>query len=329
LASLTEAGLAPLEGKPLADQIRSFIKDPLFAGNRERNMALNRVARELEQWTNSQGVLSARATDAIRKNAVNSIFANTPLTPKAKAKAVALTMSEIRPILIDAIEKAGGVGYRDYLQTYQAGMRNVNQKKLMGKALDLYKNNPDEFVKLVDGDAPDSVQKIMGYGNFNIVDELGEESMKVLDDAARTIKNAKEMTRQSSESQDALRDILEENVSLMRLPSLISAKFAVTNDAIRILEKKIGKKVIASLIEGLKTGKSARKLLDTLPTSEKNRVLSILSDPNNYGVPTGGLAVGSGAAESVQNFATDPVGSLLNRNQRNQLAPANQNQLAR
>ena len=329
LESLQSAGLAPLEGKPLADQVRAFIKDPLFAGNRERNMALNRVAREIEQWTDAQGVIDAHALDAIRKNSVNSIFANSPLTPKAKAKAVAQTMNAVRPALIDAIETAGGVGYRDYLQTYQAGMRNVNQKKLMGAALDLYKNNTEAFLKLVDGDTPKSVEKIMGYGNFNILDELGEEAMGVLQSAAQTIKNAKEMTSQSSRAQDALRELLAENVSLMRLPSLISAKFAATNAAIGILEKKIGKKVMQSLVEGLKSGKSASKLLDTLPASEKNRVLSILSDPNNYGIPTGGLAVGSGAAESVQNFATDPVGSLLNRNQRNQLAPANQNQLAR
>jgi len=329
LESLQNAGLAPLEGKPLADQVRAFIKDPLFAGNRERNMALNRVAREIEQWTGAQGVIDAHALDAIRKNSVNSIFANSPLTPKAKAKAVAQTMNAVRPALIDAIETAGGVGYRDYLQTYQAGMRNVNQKKLMGAALDLYKNNTEAFLKLVDGDTPKSVEKIMGYGNFNILDELGEEAMGVLQSAAQTLKNAKEMTSQSSRAQDALRELLAENVSLMRLPSLISAKFAATNAAIGILEKKIGKKVMQSLVEGLKSGKSASKLLDTLPASEKNRVLSILSDPNNYGIPTGGLAVGSGAAESIQNFATDPVGSLLNRNQRNQLAPANQNQLAR
>jgi hypothetical protein len=322
LESLQNAGLVPLEGKPLADQIRALTKDPAFAGNRERAIALNRVAKEIEQWTSSNGVVDAHALDAIRKNVVNSIFANSPLDPKAKAKAVAQTMNDIRPAIIDAIESAGGTGYKDYLQSYQKGIQSVNQKQLMGAALDMYKNKPDEFIKLVDGDIPKSVEKIMGFGNFSVADELGPEAMATLRSAAQTLKNAKEMTSQSSMAQDALRELLAENVSLMRLPSLISAKFAATNVAIGILEKKIGKDVMKALVDGLKTGKGAAELLDTLPTSEKNRVLKLLSDPRNYGVPAGGLATGAasatGADEYISGLTKDPVGTLTGANK---LAP--------
>jgi hypothetical protein len=292
LDSLKNAGLTPLEGKPLADQIRALTKDPKFAGNSERSAALARVADEIEKWTGFNGVADAHALDAIRKNVVNSIFANSPLDPKAKAKAVAQTMNDIRPAIIDAIENAGGAGYRKYLQTYQDGIQAVNQKQLMGAALNMYKNKPDEFIKLVDGDIPKSVEKIMGFGNFNVADELGPEAMATLRSAAQTLKNAKEMTSQSSLAQDALKELLAENVSLMRLPSLISAKFAATNAAISILEKKIGKDVMKVLVDGLKTGKSAADLLDTLPASEKNRVLKLMSDPRNYGIPAGGIGVG-------------------------------------
>lgn len=322
LESLQNAGLVPLEGKPLADQIRALTKDPAFAGNRERAIALNRVAKEIEQWTSSNGVVDAHALDAIRKNVVNSIFANSPLDPKAKAKAVAQTMNDIRPAIIDAIESAGGTGYKDYLQSYQKGIQSVNQKQLMGAALDMYKNKPDEFIKLVDGDIPKSVEKIMGFGNFSIADELGPEAMTTLRSAAQTLKNAKEMTAQSSMAQDALRELLAENVSLMRLPSLISAKFAATNVAISILEKKIGKDVMKTLVDGLKTGKGAAELLDTLPTSEKNRVLKLLSDPRNYGIPAGGLATGAASATGADEYArglyNDPVGTLTGSNK---LAP--------
>lgn len=322
LESLQNAGLAPLEGKPLADQIRALTKDPAFAGNRERAIALNRVAKEIEQWTAANGVVDAHALDAIRKNVVNSIFANSPLDPKAKAKVIAQTMGEIRPAIIDAIEAAGGTGYKDYLQTYQKGIQTVNQKQLMGEALKLYKNSPDEFIKLVDGDAPKAVEKIMGFGNFNIADELGPEAFTTLRSAAQTLKNAKEMTSQSSMAQDALRELLAENVSLMRLPSLISAKFAATNVAIGILEKKIGKDVMDSLVKGLRSGKGAAELLDTLPTSERNRVLKLLSDPRNYGIPAGGLATGAasatGADEYISGLGKDPVGTLTGVNK---LAP--------
>jgi hypothetical protein len=334
LESLQNAGLRPLEGKPLADQVRALTKDPAFAGNRERNIALNRVARDIEQWTGANGVLDAHALDAIRMNSVNSIFANSPLSPKAKAKAIAKTMGELRPALIDAVENAGGEGYRGYLQTYQAGIQNVNQKRLMGEALDLYKNNPDAFIKLVDGDAPKAVEKIMGYGNFNIASEIGEEALTTLRGAAQTLKNAKEMSSQSTLAQDALRELLAENVSLMRLPSLISAKFAATNQAIAILEKSIGKKVMGKLVTALRTGTGAADLLETLPAQDRMHVLQVLSDPRNYGIPAGGLGVGAasatGSTEYLQGLASDPVGTLTGSNR---LAPPNmtapQNQLMR
>jgi hypothetical protein len=329
LESLQNAGLAPLEGKTLAGMFRARAKDPAFAGSREYNIAMNRIARDIDQWTNANGVIDAHALDAIRKNSVNSIFANSPLAPKAKAKAIAKTMSEVRPALIDAIEDAGGTGYREYLQTYQAGMQRVNERKLMGEALNLYKNSPDEFIKLVDGDAPKAVEKIMGFGNFNIASEISQEALSALRGASQTLKNSKEMAAQSSMAQDALRELLAENVSLMRLPSLISAKFAATNQAIAILEKKIGKKVMDKLVTGLRTGSGAADLLETLPAQDRIHVLNILSDPRNYGLPVGGMAVGAGGVDATREFLSDPVGALTGMDQRNQMAPANQNQLAR
>lgn len=337
LESLQGAGLRPLEGKPLADMFRARAKDPAFAGNREYNIAMNRIARDIEQWTDANGVIDAHALDAIRKNSVNSIFANSPLNPKAKAKAIAKTMNEVRPGIINAIEDAGGAGYRDYLQAYQTGMQRVNERQLMGEALSLYKNNPDEFIKLVDGDAPRAVEKIMGFGNFNIATDISQEAYTALRSASQTLKNAKEMTAQSSLAQDALRELLAENVSLMRLPSLISAKFAATNQALAKLEKAIGKRVMDKLIQAMRSPEGAANLLETLPAQDRIVVLNALSDPRNFQLPIGGLAVGAASAtgtdETLVDFVTDPVGSIMDR-PRNQMGGIlwqgeQRNQLAR
>lgn len=325
LDSLQKANLVPLEGKPLADIFRARAKDPAYAGNREYAIAMNRIAKEIEQWTAANGVIDSVALDAIRKNSVNSIFANSPLSPKAKAKAIAKAMTEVRPAIADAIESAGGIGYREYLDAYQKGIQNINQKQLFGEALKLYKNSPDEFIKLVDGDAPKTVEKIMGYGNFNIASELTPDALSTLRSAAQTLKNAKEMASQSSKAEDALKELLSENISLMRLPSLLSAKFALANASLQKLETKIGKKVMASLIDALKTGKGAANLLDTLPADQRIHVLRVLSDPSNYGVPAGALGAGMGG-ESLKNYgvglAQDPVGTLMGNNM---LAPEVQN----
>jgi len=93
-------------------------------------------------------------------------------------------LSDIRPALVDAIEQSGGKGYRQYLADYTKGMQTIAQRKLTGEAMRLYKTNPDEFVRLVQNESPESVEKILGPGKYNIGVELADSTMGVLRDLA-------------------------------------------------------------------------------------------------------------------------------------------------
>jgi len=287
LDSLETYGLRPLESKPISDAIRNAAKNPEYAGNRELTLALNRVAKSVDDWTGNGGVIDAFALDSIRKNAVNSVTNQIfkGADPKAQSKVTAQVMAKIRPAIVDAIEAAGGTGYRQYLDDYAQGMRGINQQRMGAELQRLYKESPDEFVAIVRGDRPKAVEKILGYKNINLADEMGEDAMKVLNDAARTISSTKIAAQQASAGQEALRELLEENVSLMRFPSLISAKFSVTNKAIEILERKVGKNVMNNLVEGLRNGESAVNLLNTLPAKERSAVLKAIADPKTFGLP--------------------------------------------
>jgi hypothetical protein len=277
--SLKNAGVVPLEGQKIADAIRAMTKDPRFAAMSERDIALNRVAQDIEQWTNAQGIIDADALDSIRKNAVNSIFQTTNLTPKAKAKAVAQTMNEIRPLLVDAMENAGGAGYRQYLENYSRGMDEIARKELFGTALDLYRNNPSKFIKLIDGDATKIVEKTLGYRNYDIAEAIGEQGMEVLRNAAQTIKRTNKSEELVKNTDLALETLLRKNLPLMRLPSFISFKAAIGNQVLSSLERKIGDKVLARLGTAFKSGKSATDLLDSLTSYERFQVMSAIEDP--------------------------------------------------
>jgi DNA-binding phage protein len=311
--SLKNAGLVPLEGQKIADTIRAMTKDPRFAAMSERNIALNRVAQDIEQWTNAQGIIDADALDSIRKNAVNSIFQTTNLTPKAKAKAVAQTMNEIRPFLVDAMENAGGAGYRQYLENYSRGMNEIARKELFGTALDLYRTNPAKFVKLVDGDAPKIVEKTLGYKNYDIAEAIGEEGMEVLRNAAQTIKRTNKSEELVKNTDLALEQLLRANLPLMRLPSFISFKAAIGNQVLSSLERKIGDKVLSRLGTAFKSGKSATDLLDSLTAYERFQVMSAIDDPQIAQMLSSGAKFG--ATTAVNELAAD--------------SPPPQNQLAR
>jgi hypothetical protein len=300
--SLAAHGLTPLKPDSVIRNISASLKNPELAGNRDVATVLKRVSDDIQQWTDKGGVIDAFALDSIRKNSVNGAIRD--LYPQANSKAqkelAAKVLESVKPAIVEAIEKAGGTGYGAYLEAYALGRQAISQKKLSTEALHLFESNPKQFVELVRGNKPDEVEKIFGPSSYDIAKEMSNRAMGVLRGVAGRVERNEAVKEQVSAGQDALRQLLQSNVSGIRLPSFLDVKATTANAALDVLEKKIGDKTMKILTEGLKSGKSAEALLRTLPGSERVRVLQVLSS-SPFGVSTGTV---------------------------NMLAPANQNQLA-
>jgi hypothetical protein len=302
--SLRSVGIKPLNAPALVSKIQGLATAPEFAGNDIMSTAVKNVADDIAKWTTSGGLIDAVALDAIRKNSVNAAIRQ--LNPGADATTqrnlAASVMTKLKPVIDDAIVNAGGVGYKDYLAAYAKGAQQIAEKKLSGKALDLFKTNKDEFVRLVEGNSPDTVEKILGPGSYNIAKDVSENTLNVLRDQASKVVREANIKTQVAEGQDALKELLTQHLSKVRLPSYITAVAATTNKAIQILENKIGNKTMRTLTEAFKTPQGAADLLNTLPANERSKVLQLISDPTKWsGVVPGAV---------------------------NALAPANENALA-
>ena len=281
--ALRSVGIKPLEGNQLVRNISAIGNNPNYAGNDLLQGAIKNVADDIAQWTASGGVIDARALDAIRKNSVNAAIAR--LRPGMDANSqrnlASSVLSDIRPALVDAIEQSGGKGYRQYLADYTKGMQTIAQRKLTGEAMRLYKTNPDEFVRLVQNESPEAVEKILGPGKYNIGVELADSTMGVLRDLANKRLTQISVSQQSTEGQKAVAELVKQNTSLVRLPSFINVFAAAGNKAISEYEKALGVKTMKTLTEAMKSPQSAANLLDALPTNEKNRVTRLLTDPSS------------------------------------------------
>jgi hypothetical protein len=316
--ALRSVGIKPLEGGPLADKIANISKNPSFAANDLIEGSVNQAANAIRQWTSNKGVIDADALEAIRKNAVTAAIAK--LRPGADATAqrnlAAGVLSKIKPVIDDAIEAAGGTGWRDYLNTHAKGMNAINEKKLAGKALDLFKNNKDEFVRLVQNESPEVVEKILGPGKYNIATELADSTMAVLQEQAKkrlteiAIKEQVSGTATTPGGQDALKQLLLDNMSKLRVPSYLNAVAATTNKALQILETKIGKKTMETLTKSLQTPEGAADLLATLPGEERVKVLKLLSDPSQWKSGTKAAATGT-TTMGVNALAPDRYDNAL------------------
>ena len=133
------------------------------------------------------------------------------------------------------------------------------------------------------------LKKSTGFPRYEAGDlskVLTPEQMKAVDDAASQMTRDIRISDQAATGREAMRDILSENMAMLRFPSLINYKVAATNSMLDIIEKKVGRKVMDTLTESLKTAKTAEELLSVLPANERIKVLNVIYDTAANSKPT-------------------------------------------
>jgi len=278
--SLAAHGLRPLEIAPVVNRIKAIANNPQYAGNDIVAATTKQLAADMEQWSKN-GVIDAHALDALRVNSVNATVQKLYPTLEATAqkRLASKVISEVKPAIIDAIEKAGGTGYKDYLEAYSKGSQVVAQQKLSAQALHLYETAPDKFVQLVKGNSPKEVEKIFGPGSFDIAKEMSENAMTTLRKVSEGITTDKLAAKQAAEGMEALRGQLMASMSKIRIPSYLSAVTTTTNKALDLIEARLGKATMKRLGTAMQSGKSAVELLSTMPAADRNAVIKAFSSP--------------------------------------------------
>jgi hypothetical protein len=280
--SLKSFGIKPLKTDSLIASIQNITKNPKFAGNRDLLTSVNTVADDIARWTDKNGVIDVNALEAIRKNSVNGVIQK--LYPNADATAqkrlASDVLSSIRPLIDDAIEATGGTGWKKYLSNYREGMQKIAERELTGEALVLWKTDKDAFVRLVQNETPEAVEKVLGIGRYDIAKELSEGALDVLRQQANKRMAQLSVQSQITQGQKALSSLIEQNTSVMRFPSLLNVFATAGNKVLSEYEKAIGAKTMKILTEAMKTPQGAANLLETLPQAEKNRVTELLLDPS-------------------------------------------------
>jgi hypothetical protein len=279
--ALRKSGIQPLRGDALVSNIQNIGNKPEFAGNDLLTGALRNVSDDIAKWTNSGGVIDLVALDAIRKNSVNAAIQQLRpgMDAASQRNAAAGVLSRIKPVIDDAIETAGGTGYRDYLKKHAELSQKIAQKELTGEALKLWKKDKDAFVRLVQNESDDVVEKILGPGKYNIALELADSTMGVLRKQASDHLLRVASAKQATEGQKALANLVAQNTSMLRLPSFVNAWAAAGNKTISELEKRLGQKTMKTLSDAMQSPESAANLLESLPPSERNRVIQFLNNP--------------------------------------------------
>jgi len=286
IGSLEAHGLRPLDAGSITTAIDSKLAQPGLRASSNVTKVLESIRDDIVNLTEKGGgVIDAHDLYTLRKEGINErimqILGQTD--PKISAKVTRSVLQEVRPLIDDAIEKAGGTGWRDYLKTYSQGMQAIDQKAMAAQAAKLFDKSPQEYVRLVRGNNPDAVEAIFGPGSYDIFKEMGNK-MPTLEKLAVGVEREKAMGEAALAGKEKFAATIEDiGRSFPHLPSMLRRDVTIGNVTFDELEKRLNKKVATKLQEGMLSGKSALEMLNTLPSAERAGVLRILTDPSRYG----------------------------------------------
>jgi hypothetical protein len=298
-ANLAAHGLFPLDTGRVVGNITRKLNDPSSGVSDINRKVLTAVGKKIEEWTErGGGVIDAKALYEIRKSVVNDTVERLMkgAKPSVIARRAASLLAEVKPFIDDAIEAAGGTGWRAYLNTFEQGARLIDQRTFGAKALDLFEKSPNTFESLAAGNEPAMVRKIFATEHDLGKAMAGQEApiQKVAAELARD----RMIKEGAARGQGGLESILESKFGKWVLPNWINAKIAVTNRILTALETRLSKKTLNELENAMKTGEGFNALLTRVPANERVAIAKALADAQMNPLTRG--AIGGIASASDQ-----------------------------
>ena len=283
LQSLEAHGLKPLKSADIIRNIDARLRDvKTVPGNKPLQDIMTQVRDDIARWTDSNGVIDAWALENIRKNALTSYIMTVPAGAEAAEKVAKQAAGKVKDLVADAIEGAGGTGYRAYLDAYSKGAQKISQTELGAQALRLYESAPRTFVKLIEGNDPKLIERIFGPGSYDVAKEMSQEALGRLKGIAAEVKRDREVATQAKAGQERLAALMKEYGVDLSLPNVFNIVATTGNKILSGLSKRINKATLDTLIEASKDAKSFDELLATVPASERSKILQYLNDPTQW-----------------------------------------------
>jgi hypothetical protein len=193
LDSLAANGYYPLETAPIISKIQSVIRGQ--AGNDLVEQGLTQTIAKLERFTDQNGVIPSHILYNIRKDIAQDLQAVAGQSQRTwDAKVLDKVYGNVKNYFDNAIESAGGESWKDYLKTYAAMSKEVNQKQIaqyLGDALQSSLANTERavaFKNAVDNSAL-TIKRATGQPRKDLGDiqtpEQKKQTLTVLADIER------------------------------------------------------------------------------------------------------------------------------------------------
>lgn len=185
-ANLRAQGLAPLDISAVVRNLRSEADKAQFVSP-DRFKILSEFANNLERRAAKfGGIIDAQGLNLARREMgafVSSILGTTD--PKALRAGTSQLIAAAQKPIDEAIEAAGGAGWRNYLNTFAEGMKGIERQQFQRE---LTKLPEARFAKVMKGEDPDFVESKLGPGRYDINAEMQGADLATANKLGRDIE---------------------------------------------------------------------------------------------------------------------------------------------
>lgn len=283
LAAMEAEGLKPITNESLVTRLNALLRNPEVATNREASAAIPRIIDMINDWTNQNGIVDPGALYAIRKNGVAGVIRelNPGMDAKSQSRFAAQVLSDVKPLIDDAIVQAGGRNWPAYLDSFEEGMSAIKGMELADQIRKLYKSGDKQtIVDLVRGESPDVIEDLFGSGRYKISEEMAKD-MPFLRKLADSLQVDLDIVKQAAQGRAALKTAEEKVGWRIRLPFFTRFTTA-TNEIVAALEKKMKQSTMEQLIKAAQSGRDFERVLDAVPTRERSAFLSQFKNAESW-----------------------------------------------
>jgi hypothetical protein len=279
IGSLEDYGLRPLSVDNVTDAIRSSMSTPGKRVSKTHQQVMGQLDAQIRAAAaQNGGVIDARDLYTIRKEGVNEII-DTLMAgrdPATSKKVAADVLSIVRPEIDKAIARAGGTEWTQYLKTFERGAKDLEKRQLAAEAFRLFRDAPQEYIKLVRGNNPAAVEAVFGKGNFDIFKEMGRE-MSTLEKVASYVERQGVVANAAKGGREELLKLIEANSWRRRLPNWFSPAITAANLALRDVEKRINSQTLDIIRNATTSNQSMLELLEGLPPNERRKLMRLVN----------------------------------------------------
>ena len=248
------------------------------------------------------GVASAEDIYALRMNDLDDIISRALSAGRGgdisgQSARRSQLVRETQQMLDDAIEAAGGTGWRQYLDDYASGMRSVERQNMMGVAGRQLRQNPNAFVNTVEGDAPDVVSGVFGGNRIDLRNLMnptgvGPSGMDALDSAARQVRRDERVGVLATEGAGRARELLAPGRSpFRRTRNIMTMGRPVTAAAMEfgsmLVDAKVSPQIRRELARAYQSGANMDQLLQMVPLATRAQMQRNMMNPAFWSHLTG------------------------------------------